>query len=126
MNVIRSFLLCLFIALQGIAPLLHAHIGDAPGNGNGVHLAGLASASRFAADAFRSATPRETPVIDLCDQSRRNSLDIPAPPADSFASAFTVPLPGLRLGSLRTPAALPKQAPPFTRPLSQAPPNPPA
>ncbi len=126
MQTFRSLLLCLFIALQAIAPLLHAHMGEAPGNGKGVHLAGLSSVDGSAADAFRSAAPRETPVVDLCDQFRRNSLDVPAPPAGSMAIALAVPQPAQCLDALAAPTALPKRAAPFIRPFSQAPPNLPA
>lgn len=121
MQTLRSLLLSFFIALQAMAPLLHAHVGDAPGNGNGLHLAGLPSGA-MASSGLPAAAQWESPVVDLCDQFRRQALAVPAlPPSSHPFDAQAARRDGL-LWILSLAPALPERQPVFARPSSHAPP----
>jgi hypothetical protein len=74
-------MIVLFAVLQGMAPLLHAHLGGDMSGGSGVHLhTGAHATSSERSDIYWSDTgPVETPAVGLGQELRR---DLPWQPLD--------------------------------------------
>lgn len=121
MPTLRSLLLCLIIALQALAPLLHAHVGDAPGNGSGLHLAGL-TAGTVTYGSVPVTGHREAPAVELSDQFRRPASAVPAPPPESCGKHAQCARRDVLLCVVPPETALPWLQPVFARPSSHAPP----
>lgn len=73
-------LVAVFAMLQGMAPLLHAHLGDDRGGATGVHLHGAVAPGHgdVAALDVSHALPDESPAIGVGQELRRKwSFDLP-------------------------------------------------
>lgn len=73
----RQFLIALLLALQGIAPLLHAHVRDQAGNGEGVHMVGLGDIGELATSPWSSARGDEAPFVEPGEAHRRGHVPVP-------------------------------------------------
>lgn len=119
----QNLLLGLLFLLQGIAPLVHAHVG-APGVPQGIHVDGLGEALRDTGDTHSSTRAREdeSPGIGIGTAKRNDERAMPP------AGVAIVP-PGRSADASRIPApALPRASsvahPPDTlRPAPRAPPT---
>lgn len=119
------FLVAIFAMLQGMAPLLHAHLGGDRGGATGVHMHGAPSQGHGDAAALdvSHALPDESPAIGVGQELRRKgSFDLPdlaTAPAEpvalpSAARRWSVPLPAEPTYVGRAPRLTPPaQAPPL-------------
>jgi hypothetical protein len=103
----HTILVALFALLQGMAPLLHAHLGADRSGASGVHMhAGLhAAVPASPTERFTDAGPLETQVVGLGQEIRRdpswqpNDVAQAAPPAWGEASSAAQEAPGIAAGA---------------------------
>jgi len=123
-NIRHAILIALFALLQGMAPLLHAHMGADASGVSGVHMHGVPHAVSGGEPESRwsGAGPTETQVVGLGQEIRRElslqPLDVVPAPA---------PFRGGGSSGARSPLPVVNEAPPVPAayrlvPPSQAPP----
>jgi hypothetical protein len=122
MRFAQIFLLALFTLLQGVAPLLHAHVAEGPHNGAGLHAPEIGSPVAMAGEAAL-ASERQSPYVDVAEQWRRAFSDLAPPYAGVPALAISIEHDGATFA--QAPDRLPL-AVAHARPPAQAPPAPPA
>lgn len=131
MNLIRSIrllLLMLFVLLQCVAPLAHAHVNDEHGeyNGQGVHI-DLVDFTQLNAhhhhetdSAHVSVDEHQSAVVSMQPESRSSALAIDEPAAASKYGMFELREHGAVIAVYFYPPPLPLT--PYQHPNSQAPP----
>ncbi|MBX7201421.1 MAG: hypothetical protein K1X51_18805 [Rhodospirillaceae bacterium] len=77
MTLFRHLLIALLLALQGITPLLHAHVRDQSGNGRGVHMVGLGDVGELATLPWSSLKNEEAPFVEPGEPYRRDHVRLP-------------------------------------------------
>jgi hypothetical protein len=119
MRFAQFLLLAVFTLLQGVAPLLHAHVTEGPHNGTGLHAPEIGPPVALAGEAAM-ASERQSPYVDVAEQWRRATHDL-APPR----TAISLAIPRIERVSALIPrdAAVQRHSPSYARPPAQAPPG---
>lgn len=102
MRLVHALLILLFAALQGVAPLLHAHLQEGPYNGSGVHLVGIGELPSSTASDGPVANGTETRALEMSEPFRRVRSGLPdiaaiavppwrGPPAPAAATPWSHP-----------------------------------
>lgn len=118
MRFAQFLLLAVFTLLQGVAPLLHAHVADGPHNGAGLHAPDIGPPIALAGETS-FASERQFPYVDAAEQWRRASGDQALPCAVRSAQAARIDQVPAAVPDI-TPA--PRLSPAYTYPPAQAPP----
>ena len=132
MKIRHAILVVLFALLQGMAPLLHAHLGaDATGL-SGVHMHGAPGVTDADAGAHESdkdtlhwsgAVPIETPVVGLGQELRRDLSWQPVDVVASILLGWNISQPQRQLPPPAMVVALPSRTASRLVPPAHAPPS---
>jgi hypothetical protein len=117
-------MIVLFAVLQGMAPLLHAHLGGDRSGGSGVHLhtGAHAVAAQQTVAYWSDAGPLESPAVGLGQELRRDSSWQPLDLVTARAVAWFIPSALAPLAPCESPAVRDARAGARLLPPAQAPP----